>query len=82
MKFVTICILAALLSACATAQPIRWDKPGTTREQFAQDEAGCEMEAYKARASCAYPGTPLAEQLQQRVYESCMRSKGYSAIPR
>jgi hypothetical protein len=78
-----IVVLAAVLAGCASykAGDYRHTDPD---EQFARESAGCEMAGEQSRTSGGYGGlTGVASRSESynRVFDACMRSKGYTRKP-
>lgn len=67
-------LIAALLAGCG-GQNV-WDKPGTTQQQFQTDLANCEFEGEKAAATVDWRIYNTAT-VNNRIIESCLRSRGY-----
>lgn len=68
-----------LLLLCGCAEPVHWEKPGSTPEQFAADSAVCK----KAVPMGGYFGsgigaTPTAARQMEEAYTRCMAGKGWS----
>ena len=57
--------LLLVVSGCA---PMMWDKPGGTREQFAQDKFECH------RDSIAITGISYGD---AKFFRACMEARGY-----
>lgn len=80
--------LAVLLLLCAgCAQTLYWAKPGTTLQDFHQDNYTCQREANLAAGAPSYlyvPGQiPLLLPVDQRqqMHQLCMQSRGWSLRP-
>jgi hypothetical protein len=72
MKNMLIMMLAcAACAACVPPQPLSFEKTEISPEQVAQDQAECEFSARRQPDSC----------MQMQIYEQCMTSKRYAAIP-
>lgn len=61
-----------LLCACASPMPAAFSQGSATQQQFAADIYQCELDARSI---------PGGDCRQMNLYESCMTSKGYQAIP-
>ena len=62
-------LVAAALWLLGCSKP--WSKPGATPQTFDADSAFCAAQAGQA------VGAEPSRRLWQRVYESCLRGKGY-----
>lgn len=66
--------LACVLTGCAAPQETAWDKPGSSQQEFNMDQGQCHAQAFQV---------PGASAMQiALVYNSCMRGKGYSLVPK
>lgn len=77
----SIVLAALILAGCDTT----WYRPNTTEQQFYQDEYECQQASYGyggiAGAGTATGGVVvggLSRTGNRRIYQSCMRAKGYS----
>lgn len=73
MKQLT-CMLAVLLSACATQPEQVWHKAGSSEQQFDMDKGQCNAQAF------SIPGGSLMQ--IAIVQNSCMRGKGWNLVNR
>lgn len=77
-------VLSVILAGCATQQPIHWDRPNTTAQEFDADRRFCEFEVMKATqtADTTYRTVFVQEldlaQRRRALGISCLESKGYS----
>lgn len=77
-------LAVAMLAGCTTPQ-YRMAKPGASDEMVMQDDAKCQNTAAQVQfADFEYRGTFMEganiQMKQQKVYQNCMISKGYSAV--
>lgn len=73
-------LLAAALAACATLGHDDYDR-ARTLDQFARDSAECEMLAAESRNAGGLTGALgffAFLDKRDRVYDPCMRAKGYA----
>lgn len=76
-------LLAVLLSACASFSNFRaedYDRRDTPESQFVKDSAACELEGEKSRSTGSMGGMAGVASYYEtfnRVFDACMRSKGY-----
>lgn len=69
------------LTGCASA-PIAYEKADVSADQQTADSAACEMEGEKNRTfggMGGLAGIVTYNESFNRVYDACMRSKGYAA---
>jgi hypothetical protein len=78
MRIIIAVVVILVLSGCAMYPTSVWHMDGSTPQMFEQDNGACEMEALKAIASCAQCDGIMMAGLKHSVYESCMRSKGWT----
>jgi hypothetical protein len=79
--------IVLLLAGCASGPEWYWSKPGSTRAEFDQDAAACEM--HSASATATIPGASafgtagFRQAVRQRIQieDACMRSKGWVKVP-
>lgn len=77
-------VLALLLAGCATAGPANYEPGKVAPEQFARDSAACEMAAAQSQTMGGYTGAMAVASYYDsynRVYDPCMRAKGYARKP-
>ena len=72
MKISLLISAVVLLCSCATPMPAALDQGGASPQQFAKDNYACERDAKSINGG---------DCRQMNLYESCMASKGYQAIP-
>jgi hypothetical protein len=65
------------LFGCASASIDNYDRGGAAADQFERDGAACEMESIRAKA--AQQDGWVAQSLGRKMFDACMRSKGYRA---
>lgn len=76
---------ALVLGGCAAQPQYKMVKRGVTQQEVSQDDAHCQMQAnYVQAADYEYRGTFMEgvniKHKQQKTYQLCMSSKGYSPI--
>src|SRR5262249_1893323 len=78
MKHVMLAITACVVLGCATV--VRWDRPGTTDQQFLADRYACIQEAPVSSASgYSYGGSAVATVSKNMgIFEACMAARGYT----
>jgi hypothetical protein len=81
-KAATATLLAALFVAGCAHKPVEGDyiRGDTPATQFIRDAAGCELMAETGHSSQGYDGLTGVVALNNsyaRIYDACMRSKGY-----
>lgn len=72
MKLLFIISMTAMLISCASPMPSAFDQGGASPQRFATDNYECERDAKSINGG---------DCRQMTLYESCMASKGYQAIP-
>jgi hypothetical protein len=72
MNKAAIIVACLAISACAQMESRQYSPGGADKKQFARDEYECERDARSLRANDCE---------QMDMFEKCMTSKGYSAIP-
>jgi uncharacterized protein YceK len=85
MKFTILTVLAHsfAISGCSSFSnrtSADYDPVSATQQQFAMDSAWCELEGEKSRSTDGMGGLAgIASHYESfnRVYDACMRSKGY-----
>jgi hypothetical protein len=73
MKLLAIIISGLTLASCA----MTWVKPGATADTLKTDQAQCESEATKAKATGANPDIGQIGVNMNQIERSCMRAKGW-----
>lgn len=77
-------LLVAILSACASFSDFRaehYDRRDTPESQFIKDSTACELEGEKNRSTGGMGGLAGVASYHEtfnRVFDACMRSKGYA----
>lgn len=74
-------VAALLVAGCASHAPPVFDRGPTPPDIFARESAACEMSGESSRTTGGLPGIFGAmsyEDSFNRVYDACMRSKGYT----
>ena len=72
MKMVLVVILGLVCTACALPGPAKFSRGEVDQKQFDREAYECERDARNIRGdNCA----------QMTLYETCMKSKGYTVIP-
>ncbi len=70
-RFILHCVIAVLLTACATENEMLWDRPGWNEQQYQADVAQCRAQAFSV------PGATQNLLQVGIVQTECMRGKGY-----
>jgi hypothetical protein len=72
MKIVMVVMLGLVCTSCALPSPAKFSRGEVDQKQFDREAYECERDARNIRGdSCT----------QMDLYETCMRSKGYTEIP-
>lgn len=74
-----VTLAAALLVGCAG--PKEFERGQATEAQFTRDQAECELEGEKHRSAGGYGGLAAVAEFEEsfaRVYNACMKARGYS----
>jgi uncharacterized protein YxeA len=75
MRTIFAALIALIsLSGCARLSVNDFDRGQTPEVQFQKDGAACEMEGQKAAGTV----TEYKKKAYSEMFDSCMRSKGYS----
>lgn len=83
MKFAIVLVLVFAICGCSSFSNrtiADYDPMTASQKQFAMDSAWCEMEGEKSRTMDGMGGLAgIASHYESfnRVYDACMRSKGY-----
>lgn len=73
-------VFTLLLSSCSTLKSKDYEQGSIPQDQFDKDSASCEMEAAKNQSSDGMSGMAGIASLSEtydKVFDPCMRSKGY-----
>lgn len=74
-------LLSLVLIGCSTLKVQDYNRGQTPESQFQREAADCEMKGEQSRTNGGYGGIAgSSEYLESfnRVFDACMRSKGYS----
>ena len=83
-RFLCALILAGCVTTDDLADPLRWSKPGVTRQQTTQDLAACRVMASATSGEALGRGLIFIEAEKHRRAElvrDAMIAKGYSPVP-
>jgi hypothetical protein len=73
MKLLAIIISGLTLASCA----MTWEKPGATGDMLKTDQAQCESQVTKAKATGANPDIGQIGMNMDQIARTCMRAKGW-----
>jgi hypothetical protein len=73
MKLLAVVISGLTLASCA----MTWVKPGATPDMLRNDQAQCESEAAKSKATGANPDIGQIGINVNQIERTCMRAKGW-----
>lgn len=77
-KILAVAIVVAALTGCAAQQPIVWDKPGATEEQFRRDSMSCRQYGMQSAMANGMSNNMFVEVWISREATNCMQNLGYT----